>query len=128
MRLLPLFSHSYLRQGKIPIIGPMKKAYRMMKEKGIQMGDIKGSDEEADADEEEDFDENNERTKHVSVLNLILPLVCIVIALLATGLNCLRRLQLQLFLPDFYMLCRAYRRFPSMCSVSWTVLSTWLTW
>lgn len=60
----------------------------MMKEKGIQMGDIKGSDEEADADEEEDFDENNERTKHVSVLNLILPLVCIVIALLATGLNC----------------------------------------
>ena len=74
--------------GKIPIIGPMKKAYRMMKEKGIQMGDIKGSDEEADADEEEDFDENNERTKHVSVLNLILPLVCIVIALLATGLNC----------------------------------------
>ncbi len=34
------------------------------------------------------FDENNERTKHVSVLNLILPLVCIVIALLATGLNC----------------------------------------
>ena len=58
--------------GKIPIIGPMKKAYRMMKEKGIQMGDIKGSDEEADADEEEDFDENNERTKHVSVLNLIL--------------------------------------------------------
>ncbi len=41
--------------GKIPIIGPMKKAYRMMKEKGIQMGDIKGSDEEADADEEEDF-------------------------------------------------------------------------
>ena len=63
--------------GKIPIIGPMKKAYRMMKEKGIQMGDIKGSDEEADAEEEEDFDENNERTKHVSVLNLILPLVCI---------------------------------------------------
>ena len=66
----------------------IEKAAQELKEKGIQMGDIKGSDEEADAEEEEDFDENNERTKHVSVLNLILPLVCIVIALLATGLNC----------------------------------------
>lgn len=74
--------------GKIPIIGPMKKAYQLIEEKGIQMGDIKGSAEEAEAAEEEDYDETNERTKHVSVLNLILPLICIVVALLATGLNC----------------------------------------
>ena len=69
MRLLRLFSSLLFAAGKIPIIGPMKKAYRMMKEKKeSRWGDIKGSDEEADADEEEDFDENNERTKHVSVL------------------------------------------------------------
>lgn len=92
------------------------------------MGDIKGSDEEADADEEEDFDENNERTKHVSVLNLILPLVCIVIALLATGLNCFTAFAIAVIFTGFYMLCRDCRRFPSMCSVSWMVLLTWLTW
>lgn len=72
----------------IPKIGPMKKAYKLMEEKGIQMGDIEGTDEEKNAEEEEDFDEENPRTKHVSILNLILPLVCIIVALLATGLNC----------------------------------------
>ena len=72
----------------IPKIGPMKKAYELMETKGIQMGDIEGTDEAKDAEEEVDFDEDNPRTKHVSILNLILPLVCIIIALLATGLNC----------------------------------------
>ncbi|MFR5618730.1 MAG: hypothetical protein ACLTJ5_07790 [Clostridium sp.] len=85
----------------------------------------------ADADEEEDFDENNERTKHVSVLNLILPLVCIVIALLATGLNCFYGVSPFMrwyFYPISIRHAGLQHRFPSMRSVSWTVLSTWLTW
>lgn len=72
----------------IPKIGPMKKAYELMETSGIQMGDIAGTDEAKEAEEEDDFDENNPRTKHVSVLNLVLPLICIIVALLATGLNC----------------------------------------
>lgn len=74
--------------GRMPKIGPMKKAYEMMETKGIQMGDIQGTEEEAQAEKEEDFDEENPRTKYVSVWNLILPLLCIVVSLLAADLNC----------------------------------------
>lgn len=68
--------------GIFPKIGPMKKAYQMIEEEGIQMGEAQTQDEE------EDFDENNPRTKNVSALNLILPIIVIVAALIATGLNC----------------------------------------
>ena len=70
--------------GIFPKIGPMKKAYQMMDEEGIQMGAI----DDGDDDEEDDFDENNPRTQNVSVLNLILPIIVIVAALIATDLNC----------------------------------------
>lgn len=69
--------------GLFPKIGPMKKAYTMA-EKGIQMGALNDGSEE----EEEDFDETDPRKQNVSILNLILPIVVIVVALIATGLNC----------------------------------------
>ncbi|MCI5624221.1 MULTISPECIES: Na+/H+ antiporter NhaC family protein [Anaerostipes] len=71
--------------GIFPKIGPMKKAYQMMEEEGIQMGAIDGGE---DDDEDDGFDENNPRTQNVSVLNLILPIIVIVVALIATDLNC----------------------------------------
>lgn len=43
--------------GIFPKIGPMKKAYQMIEEEGIQMGEAQTQDEE------EDFDGNNPRTK-----------------------------------------------------------------
>lgn len=69
--------------GIFPKIGPMKKAYKMAEE-GIQMGDLNDGSEE----EEEDFDETDPRKQNVSILNLILPIIVIVVALIATGLNC----------------------------------------
>lgn len=70
--------------GKLPKIGPMKKAYELMETQGIQMGELTDGSEE----EEEDFDENDPRKQYVSVFNLIIPLAVIIIALLATGLDC----------------------------------------
>ncbi|MDD3183901.1 MAG: Na+/H+ antiporter NhaC family protein [Anaerostipes sp.] len=70
--------------GLIPKIGPMKKAYEMIKKEGKQMGDLTdGSDEE-----EKDFDDEDPRKQNVSVLNLVIPMVVIVTALIATGLDC----------------------------------------
>ncbi|MCI6857914.1 MAG: hypothetical protein MR867_01285 [Eubacterium sp.] len=71
----------------IPRVGPMKKAYELI-EKGIQMGDLEGSSEEKEAREEEDFDETDPRKQHISVWNLLLPMIVIAVALIATGLNC----------------------------------------
>lgn len=68
--------------GLVPKIGFMKKAYKAMEEKGIQLGEVER------AAEEEDFDEKNPRTKNVSIWNLILPILVIVAALIGTGLNC----------------------------------------
>lgn len=69
--------------GLFPKIGPMKKAYEMM-EHGEQMGALTDGSEE----EEEDFDEEDDRKKHVSVWNLLIPMITIVVALIATGLDC----------------------------------------
>ncbi len=66
--------------GLFPKIGPMKKAYKMMEEEGKQMGDLTDGSEK----EEEDFDETDPRKKHVSVWNLIIPIVCIIGALVYT--------------------------------------------
>ncbi|MDD6194071.1 MAG: Na+/H+ antiporter NhaC family protein [Lachnospiraceae bacterium] len=69
---------------KLPKLGPMKQAYELMEEKGIQMGEL----HEGALEEEEDFDDTDLRKQNVSVWNLIIPLVAIIVALLATGLNC----------------------------------------
>ena len=70
--------------GIVPKIGKMKEAYRMIEEDGVQMGALTDGSEA----EEEDYDPDNPRTKHCSVLNLVLPIVCIVVALIASGLDC----------------------------------------
>lgn len=72
--------------GLFPKIGPMKKAYQMAKE-GKQMGALTDGDEEEE-DDDDDFDETDPRKKNVSILNLLLPMATIVIALLATDLDC----------------------------------------
>lgn len=69
--------------GLFPKIGPMKKAYQLADE-GVQMGALEDGSEE----EEEDFDENDARKQHISIWNLLLPMITIVVALLATGLDC----------------------------------------
>lgn len=69
--------------GLFPKFGPMKKAYKLAEE-GIQMGALEDGSEE----EEEDFDETDERKQHISVWNLLIPMITIVVALLATGLDC----------------------------------------
>lgn len=69
--------------GLFPKIGPMRKAYELM-EQGIQMGALEDGSEA----DEEDFDETDERKKHVSVWNLIIPMVTIAVTLIATGLDC----------------------------------------
>lgn len=69
--------------GVIPKIGKMKKAYEMMAKDGVQYG----ADENA-MEEEEEETENDIRRKHVSMWNLLIPIITIVIALLATDLNC----------------------------------------
>lgn len=75
--------------GIVPKIGPMKKAYQMAKE-GKQMGGLKEGevDEDGEEEEEEEFDENDERKQNISVWNLILPIGSIMVALIATGLDC----------------------------------------
>lgn len=73
--------------GIFPKLGSMKEAYRMAKE-GKQMGDL--ADEDSEEDDEDDFDETDERKKHVSILNLLIPMITIVVALIATGLDCYR--------------------------------------
>lgn len=69
--------------GLFPKIGPMKKAYDMARE-GEQMGALEDGSEE----EENDFDETDPRKQHVSILNLLIPMATIVIALIATDLDC----------------------------------------
>lgn len=71
--------------GLFPKIGPMKKAYEMAKE-GRQMGALMDGDDEEEDDD--DFDETDERKKNVSILNLLLPMATIVVALIATDLDC----------------------------------------
>ena len=76
--------------GIFPKIGPMKKAYAMAEE-GKQMGGLEAGEVDEDGGEDEDendFDENDPRKQNVSVLNLILPVASIMIALIATGLDC----------------------------------------
>lgn len=76
--------------GIFPKIGTMKKAYAMAKE-GKQMGGLEAGEIDEDGeedDEEDDFDENDPRKQNVSVLNLVLPIASIMIALIATGLDC----------------------------------------
>ena len=70
--------------GLFPKIGPMKEAYAMAEKDGTQMGALVDGSEE----EEDDFDENDPRKQHVSILNLLLPMATIVIALIATDLDC----------------------------------------
>ena len=69
--------------GLFPKIGQMKKAYKMAEE-GKQMGAL----EDGSENEEEDFDETDLRKQNVSILNLLIPMVTIVIALIATDLDC----------------------------------------
>ncbi|MCI5822101.1 MAG: hypothetical protein PUB24_08510 [Lachnospiraceae bacterium] len=69
--------------GVIPKIGKMKEAYRLMDEEGIQYG----ADEDALLEEQEEGGDDP-RHKYVSVWNLLIPIITIIIALLATDLNC----------------------------------------
>ena len=69
--------------GIVPKIGKMKEAYRLMQDERVQMG----ADEDAIALEEE-AGKDDPRHQSVSVWNLILPIVTIILALLATDLNC----------------------------------------
>lgn len=69
--------------GLLPKIGHMKKAYEMS-DQGKQLGELTDGSEE----EENDFDETDPRKQHISVLNLIIPMITIAVALIATGLNC----------------------------------------
>ena len=68
--------------GLLPKIGHMKKAYEMS-DQGKQLGELTDGSEE----EENDFDETDPRKQHISVLNLIIPMITIAVALIATGLN-----------------------------------------
>ena len=69
--------------GIIPKIGRMKKAYEMS-DQGKQLGELTDGSEE----EENDFDESDPRKKYISVWNLLIPMITIAVALIATGLNC----------------------------------------
>lgn len=69
--------------GIFPKIGTMKKAYQMA-DQGKQMGELLDGSEE----EENDFDETDERKQHVSILNLLIPIATVIIALIATDLDC----------------------------------------
>ena len=69
--------------GIIPKFGKMKDAYRMMEEEGIQYG----ADEDALLEEQEEGGDDP-RHKYVSVWNLLIPIITIIVALLATDLNC----------------------------------------
>lgn len=55
-----------------------------MSDQGKQLGELTDGSEE----EENDFDETDPRKQHISVLNLIIPMITIAVALIATGLNC----------------------------------------
>ncbi|MCD7826216.1 MAG: hypothetical protein LUH14_09695 [Clostridiaceae bacterium] len=66
-----------------PKLGPMKKAYELA-EQGIQMGELTDGSEQ----EEEDFDETDPRKKQISVWNLLIPMLTIAVALIATDLDC----------------------------------------
>ena len=64
--------------GLLPKIGHMKKAYEMS-DQGKQLGELTDGSEE----EETDFDETDPRKQHISVLNLIIPMITIAVALIA---------------------------------------------
>lgn len=71
--------------GLFPKIGPMKKAYEYIESTGKQMGDAEGDKE---LDEEEDFDETDARKEHISIWNLLIPMITVAVSLIATGLDC----------------------------------------
>ena len=69
--------------GLLPKLGHMKKAYEMS-DQGKQLGELTDGSEQ----EENDFDESDPKKQHISIWNLLIPMVTIAIALIATGLNC----------------------------------------
>mgnify|MGYP005752104719 FL=1 len=69
--------------GLLPKLGHMKKAYEMS-DQGKQLGELTDGSEQ----EENDFDESNPKKQHISIWNLLIPMITIAIALIATGLNC----------------------------------------
>ncbi|MCR4842462.1 MAG: hypothetical protein K5840_04255 [Eubacterium sp.] len=69
--------------GVIPKIGKMKEAYRLLDTEGVQMG----ADDNA-FEEEMELDTDDPRRRYVSVWNLLIPIITIIVALLATDLNC----------------------------------------
>ncbi|MEG1594207.1 MAG: Na+/H+ antiporter NhaC family protein, partial [Oscillibacter sp.] len=71
--------------GLFPKIGPMKKAYTLA-DQGIQMGAEESGDED-DAAMIEEMVANDSRKQHVSVWNLVLPMVVIVCALFYFGFD-----------------------------------------
>ncbi len=82
--------------GIVPKVGKMKEAYRLMEEEGIQYG----ADEDAILDEMEEADADPRR-RQVSILNLLIPIVTIIIALLATDLNCFLAFGIAMFVTAF---------------------------
>ena len=69
--------------GLLPKLGHMKKAYEMS-DQGKQLGELTDGSEQ----EENDFDESDPKKQHISIWNLLIPMITIAIALIATGLNC----------------------------------------
>lgn len=69
--------------GLLPKLGHMKKAYEMS-DQGKQLGELTDGSEQ----EENDFDESDPKKQHINIWNLLIPMITIAIALIATGLNC----------------------------------------
>ena len=69
--------------GLLPKLGHMKKAYEMS-DQGKQLGEVTDGSEQV----ENDFDESDPKKQHISIWNLLIPMITIAIALIATGLNC----------------------------------------
>ena len=69
--------------GLLPKLGHMKKAYEMSDQEK-QLGELTDGSEQ----EENDFDESDPKKQHISIWNLLIPMITIAIALIATGLNC----------------------------------------
>ena len=69
--------------GLLPKLGHMKIAYEMS-DQGKQLGELTDGSEQ----EENDFDESDPKKQHISIWNLLIPMITIAIALIATGLNC----------------------------------------
>ena len=82
--------------GKIPKLGHMKKAYKMAEEHK-QLGELKDDS----WSEENDFNENDKRKQYVSIWNLLIPMLMVVIALIATGLDCFEAFGIALIVTGF---------------------------